>query len=256
VTIAAIGQAEQQVVKAEGILGRKFSSQEMTWLLRGFSEVEKKQLVEAAEKHHKAKLADADKATLTEPLTDAERSALGSVAQAQAATPGTPLTVAQKEAALTAAQKLALAPDEEKAAVRSRREQVVGRLKALNGQFDKLVGELIKVDEAAGVNALTSYLQAENLNYALCGNATCKEGTADGSFWMQLRVVSAGGNNKVKRNLITSIFTGDDISHSGGSIVEYILYDLKGNARHSNTLTVYEDYRKARDIKSLAGENH
>lgn len=72
---------------------------------------------------------------------------------------------------------------------------------------------------------------------------------------MQLRVVSAGGNNKIKRNLITNLFTGDNISHSGGSIVEYILYDLNGNARYSNTFTVYEDYRKAKDIKRLADRN-
>jgi hypothetical protein len=238
---ATIDHAEQRIQEAERVLGRVFRPGERAALLRGFVENEKTQLVVEVEKRIKAKLPEDQKKVLLDPLSDAERSALSRLTQGME---------------LTDAQKLALAPAEEQAAVRRLREQSVARVKALNAQFDKLVSELIKVDEAVGVNALTSYIQAENLKLAMaCEDPNCEEGAFDQSYWMQLRVVSAGGNNKIKRNLVTNIFTGDNISHSGGSIVEYILYDMNGKAKYSNTISVYEDYRKAKDIKSLAREN-
>lgn len=254
---AAIERAESKLAAAERVLGRKFGEADVIALERGFSDAVKKQLVEEAEKHKGAKLSEAEKSLLLEPpLSDAEKAALSQIATKQALTPGAPLKPNEKLAALTNVQRIAIAPAEDQAALRVLREQAVLRLKALNTQFDKLVTDLIKVDETAGVNALTSYLQAENLKIALgCPAASCGEESPAGSYWMQLRVVSAGGNNKIKRNLITNLFTGDNISHSGGSIVEYILYDLNGRARHSNTFTVYEDYKKAKDIKRLADRN-
>lgn len=151
-------------------------------MLRGFTENEKTQLVIEVEKRIKAKLPEDQKKVFLDLLSDAERSALSRLAQGME---------------LTDAQKLALAPAEEQAAVRHLREQSVARLKALNVQFDKLVSELIKVDEAVGVNALTSYIQAENLKLAMaCEDPNCEEGAFDQSYWMQLRVVSAGGNKQ------------------------------------------------------------
>jgi len=238
---AAIKRARQKILDAEGILGRPLRPAERAALLRGFTEDEKKRLVDEVEKRTGAKLPEDQKKMLLDPLSDAERSALSRIDQGMQ---------------LTSAQKIALAPDEEQAAVRRLREKSVVSLKALNVQFEKLVTELIKVDDKVGVSALTSYIQAENLKLAMaCETPNCDEGSLDKSYWMQLRVVSAGGNNKIKRNLVTNIFTGDNISHSGGSIVEYILYDMNGKAKYSNTISVYEDYRKAKDIKSLAREN-
>lgn len=254
---AAIKRAELNLESAERVLGRKFREAEVIALARGFSDAEKKQLIEEAEKSKGAKLSEAEKSLLTEPpLSDIETTALGQIARAQAAA-GHVLTDDEKAAALTNAQKFAIAPDEDQATLRTLREQAVAALKVLNTQFDKLVAELVKVDEAVGVNALTSYIQAENLRVALgCADGSCAGGAPADSFWIQLRVVSAGGNNKVKRNLITNIFTGDNISHSGGSIVEYILYDMNGNAKYSSTHTAYQDYIKAKDIKKLADGNH
>jgi hypothetical protein len=238
---AAINRTLEKIQEAEAVLGRSFRTGERAALLRGFAEDEKKRLVDEVEKRTKVKLPEDQKKVLLDPLSDAERSALSQIDQGME---------------LTSAQKLALAPDEEKAAVRRLREKAVATLKALNVQFEKLVAELIKVDEAVGVSALTSYIQAENLKRAMgCEIPTCETEDFANSYWMQLRVVSAGGNNKIKRNLITNIFTGDNISHSGGSIVEYILYDVNRKARYSNTISVYEDYRKAKDIKSLAQQN-
>jgi hypothetical protein len=146
--------------------------------------------------------------------------------------------------------------DAEKAALRRQKEESVKRLKALNAQFNKLADELIKVDGGTGINALTAYLQAENLKDALCGKAAeGKVQKCDDSYFLQLKVVSAGGNNRIRRNLIRDVFKGADISHSGGAIVEYILYDMNGKSKASNTFTVYQGYIKAKNIPDLAGEN-
>lgn len=140
--------------------------------------------------------------------------------------------------------------------LRRQKEESVNRLKALNTQFNKLSDELIKVDGGTGINALTAYLQAENLKDALCDeSANDNAPKCDNSYFLQLKVVSAGGNNRIRRNLIRDVFKGADISHSGGAIVEYLLYDMNGRSTASNTFTVYKDYIKAKKIPRLADDN-
>jgi hypothetical protein len=114
------------------------------------------------------------------------------------------------------------------------KEGAVVRLKLLNTQFDKLVAELVKVDSAVGLNALRQYLQAEHLQDVLKGDST---------YWLHVKVLKSGGNNKTVKNLITQIFRGDLLSHSGGAIVEYNLYTLNGDSKASNTFTEYYGYQ-------------
>jgi hypothetical protein len=122
-------------------------------------------------------------------------------------------------------------------------EDAINKLKALNGQFDAIIASLLKADDT-GLNSLTSYIVAENLNAAL---------PAKESFWLQLKVLKAGGNNRIKTNLIWDVFTGGNrLSHSGGVVVQYILYDTKGHAICADTFTKYTGYIKAGKIKNLA----
>jgi hypothetical protein len=124
----------------------------------------------------------------------------------------------------------------EKSALKKLKKASVEKLKTLNSRFDKFYSDLTKVDDKLGINPITSYLQAENLKRSLgCNmeNDTCSNG-----YMLQLRVIKAGGNVRLKKNLITNIFTGADITHSGGSIVEFKLYDLNGKVLASNTFTV------------------
>lgn len=124
-------------------------------------------------------------------------------------------------------------------------EETIGRLKLMNDRFDQFVANLVKVEAATGINSLTAFIKAENLNQAL------KEGNGEG-YWLQLAVIKAGGNNRIKSNLITDIFTaGSRVSHSGGAIVQYNLYDLNGRSLVSDTLTQYEGYVKSSKIKQL-----
>lgn len=123
-------------------------------------------------------------------------------------------------------------------------EDTVARLKILNERFDQFVAALIKVDAATGINSLTAFIKAENLKQAL--------GDDGDSYWLQLAVVKAGGNNRIKTNLVTDIFTGGNrISHSGGVIVQYNLYDRTGRSVVSDTLTQYSGYVKASKIKKF-----
>jgi hypothetical protein len=109
----------------------------------------------------------------------------------------------------------------------------IPKLKLLNAQVDKLISDLTKTDEGTGVSVISNYVQAENLDDAL----KCKD-----SYWLQLKVIHAGGNNRVKRNLVTRLFTGDNVSHSGGSIVEFNLYTKDGASVSSGTHRVYSKY--------------
>lgn len=125
-------------------------------------------------------------------------------------------------------------------------EETIAKLKLMNDRFDQFVANLVKVEAATGVNSLTAFIKAENLNQALKGD------NGEG-YWLQLAVIKAGGNNRIKTNLVTDIFTGGSrVSHSGGAIVQFNLYDLKGRSLVSDTLTEYSGYVKAGKIKQLA----
>jgi archaellum component FlaC len=124
-------------------------------------------------------------------------------------------------------------------------KEAVAKLKMLNERFEQFVTTLIKIDAATGINSLTAYIRAENLRQALNGP------DGDG-YWLQLAVVKAGGNNRIKTNLVTDIFTGGSrISHSGGVIVQYNLYDQNGRSLVSDTLTQYAGYVKSGKIQRL-----
>ena len=69
-------------------------------------------------------------------------------------------------------------------------------------------------------------------------------------YWLQLKVLKAGGNNRIKTNLVVDIFTGGNrLSHSGGVVVEYILFDRNGLAKASDIFTEYSGYIKSGNIK-------
>lgn len=129
-------------------------------------------------------------------------------------------------------------------------DDAVAFLKAASEQFDKFVTSIIQADAAIGVNPLTSYIRAEKLKAAL-GNMEDSDQPGRG-YWLQLKVLKAGGNNRIKTNLIVDIFTaGNRISHSGGTIVQYSLYNSQGQVMVSDTITEYTNYIKANKVKNL-----
>lgn len=124
-------------------------------------------------------------------------------------------------------------------------DDAVAQMKARNDQVDKFIAGLVQAGSGGGSNALTSLIKAENILTAL-------EPTRSGTYWLQLKVVKAGGNNRIKTNLLWDIFTGGNrVSHSGGVIVEYILFDGGGAVITSDTVGEYTDYIKAGKVRKL-----
>ena len=126
-----------------------------------------------------------------------------------------------------------------------------GQLKSHNEQFDKFVAALVQAASGGGSNALTSLIKAENIKDSL----EVPEGSPGKGYWLQVKVVKAGGNNRIKTNLIWDVFTGGNrLSHSGGVIVEYILFDNGGTIVASDTITEYTNYIKSNKVRDLPGK--
>lgn len=120
------------------------------------------------------------------------------------------------------------------------------KLKLLNKQFDKFFEDIVKVDEKLGLSPVALHLQSENLMKAL--GCDFSIGRCDDAFALALKVIEAGGNNRTKKNLVTMIATGDNVTHSGGAIVEYRLYNMNGEIKTSSICRAYESYRKPSNI--------
>jgi hypothetical protein len=134
-------------------------------------------------------------------------------------------------------------PDELKNAATA----ALAQLKQINTQFDNLVTALLQ-SQPGGTNPLTNYIKAERLNAAL------SEGSLKDNYWLQLKVINAGGNNRIKTNLLIDIFTGGNrLSHSGGVIVEYHLFNSNGKSLQAGTVSDYTDYIKANRIHGITG---
>jgi hypothetical protein len=114
----------------------------------------------------------------------------------------------------------------------------------LNAQLELLLKDMVKVDEKSGLTPLITFLQSENLQRLM---------KDDQSYWLKVKVVKAGGNIRIKRNLILDVFTfGNRISYNGASTVEYHLYDNKGRSIMSDTVTKYFDFIKGKKVEALS----
>jgi hypothetical protein len=106
---------------------------------------------------------------------------------------------------------------------------------------DKPKGE---ADDKAKPNFLTAYLRVEKI-YQLVRKV-------DGGYWLEIKAIKAGGTTRVKTNLIVDVFNGGNrVSHSGGSVVEYHLYDKDGFSVLSGIVPDYIPYTKPKKIPNL-----
>lgn len=132
-----------------------------------------------------------------------------------------------------------------KAAIKEKQDKVdeidtaTEALAELNARFQSFVDEFIKVD-TNGVNALALFIKSEDIENALSDNE---------SYWLEIKSVSAGGNNRIRKNLLWYL-AGARVDHSGGIIVEYTLYNKDGSVVYSDKLSYYEGYVEPKKIKS------
>ena len=126
--------------------------------------------------------------------------------------------------------------------VKEHAESAATRLAALNKQFDDLIAALVG-GEKGTANTLTNYIRIERLLSVL----------GEKDLWLQLKVINAGGNNRTKTNLIVDIFRGGNrLSHSGGVIAEYHLFNASGQSVSSGVVSQYSKYVDAKKIPELS----
>jgi hypothetical protein len=162
------------------------------------------------------------------------------------------LEAANKELSAEVQEKATLKQDKDdevstlKTRVKLRQQDIeknqdkLARLKALNEQFDSFVGEFLKQDATTGQNALSLFVKSENLNKIFEGNE---------AYWLDIKPVKAGGNNRTRRNLIRYL-TGAKTDHSGGFVVAYSLFDKEGVIAIADKYAKYEGYKDAKEIIS------
>jgi hypothetical protein len=114
----------------------------------------------------------------------------------------------------------------------------VPALTALNEQVGRLLANYENKEGETAGNRLRELLRAEQLSKVLESDAN--------TAILQLKVLEAGGSERITRNLIF----GSKVKHSGGAIVEYMLFD-KGGALRSSQLfyhhTGFQEMNKPQD---------
>ncbi len=116
----------------------------------------------------------------------------------------------------------------------------VKSLTDLNDRFSAFIEQFVKVDQDKGVNTLALFIKSEDIDEIM---------NKPQSYWLEVKSVSAGGNNRTRKNLIW-FFTGPRIDHSGGAIIEYTLYDQTGAVFYSDKRAYYKGYVKPKDIRN------
>lgn len=91
-------------------------------------------------------------------------------------------------------------------------------------ETDALMKVLAEVDDATGAATLAALLKAAQLRQVL-----------EEAHVLEVRAVAAGGTNRTKRNL----FTGGSLSHSGGVVATFTLYDRAGKVAAAGTYDAY-----------------
>ena len=95
-----------------------------------------------------------------------------------------------------------------------------------------------------GDKTFFSYLQAEALYNQM---------KATNSYWIDLQVVKAGGNMRVKSNIITNFILGSRVNFSGGAVVYFNIFNNEGKSMISGTVPAYEKYLKSSRITDNCG---
>lgn len=250
--------------KANRLIGKDYDNEQLKGLAStNDAEVKatKEAMIAAAKKHLGAGFTDAQGNEIANPISPDRLQPYMIISEAlstKSAELGNPATIGDipVNEILTQGEQIKLInpTDSEaeivKKVIDRKNPLLITQLKALNGQFDKFYQDIIKVDATTGVNPITSYLQTENLLEALeCDKSTGACG--NGTFLLKLNVIDVGGNNRTKKNLVTTFFTGDSVSHTGGAIVEYKLYDPTGHINASSVCFDYFGYLSARSVRSL-----
>jgi hypothetical protein len=119
----------------------------------------------------------------------------------------------------------------ERIAASSPNDPIITRLNDLNKKADEFISIISKPDTLAALAK---------------GASTAKALAASDSYVLLLKT-EGGGSNRTRRNL----FFGSRLRHSGGAIVNYILFNTQGEIVTSNTLYYHTGYVRVRTNQPL-----
>jgi hypothetical protein len=128
----------------------------------------------------------------------------------------------------------------------ARMEKELAELTQLVKDFDTLVAELVAVNEKTGASDLLTFLRAESLDLVLRDKSDPTKYRE--YYWLDINSVSAGGNNRTRKNLFRYI-AGSKIDHSGGIIVEWQFLNPGWEFKDGGKLQIYEGYLTSRKIR-------
>lgn len=117
--------------------------------------------------------------------------------------------------------------------------QKIPALNALNEQVARLLASYENSQGESTGKRLRELVRAEQLNRML--ESDPKTGI------LQLKVLEAGGSERITRNLIF----GSKIRHSGSAIVEYLLFDKTGALRSSEMFYYHTGFQKMNNTRGL-----
>jgi hypothetical protein len=118
-----------------------------------------------------------------------------------------------------------------------KKKNLLEMLQTLNQRAGEMAAQLAAPDEKTGHSELADFLRAENIDKTM----------GEGSYWLEVKSISAGGNNRTRKNLFR-YFSGAKLDHSGGIIMAWNLYDRNGVSVDSNKDSSYGGYQTPKQI--------
>jgi hypothetical protein len=77
------------------------------------------------------------------------------------------------------------------------------------------------------------------------------------SYVLFAKPVTAGGSYGIRKNLWTTLFTGDLLSYSGGAVICYTLFDHTSKAIDADTLQYMTGFSKLKKLRAYPkGHNY
>ncbi len=141
------------------------------------------------------------------------------------------------------------------------RKQIVPNLQALNSGYDNLITQFFpsqKSDKAGGSKtgdaskdpvykvgrrSIIDFMRAEVANRIMSKQDEKRK------YWLDVHVTKAASNQRNKSSAVIDIFTGGKrLSFSGGSIVNYRIFNSNGRVIASDTILSYMPYKRSKKI--------
>ena len=135
------------------------------------------------------------------------------------------------------------------------REANKAGLLSLKAAYDAYVAALVKVDEKTGMSPLGVLINASHLNKLMwtvpAMGVEDMASPAQGVFVLRAEAATAGGSYRIRRNLFTTVFTGDLLSYSGGAAVSYSLHRPTGDVVSANVLRFMTGFSKFKKLPNV-----